>query len=341
MSFCHISQYQLIGVVMGKLVISVDDSEDQDCLRQNVRMLVGRVRANPEILQQNQSDKIKAIALDSSSHTDRELEQIWEVIKAVNPHMVETLIPDDSPLRQLPSDFSREQALVFDGIRYAAEMSDVAYWRLFKFLEELSCLSSSELTNRHIATAMLDAWSIVDSVHRLRDLINEAPGVTHDTWWKLFMNRTNDIAQLRDEVQHQIDNKRINALVTNAGQIWGFLSWAEVRNGEYTGIWKMMSPGAVYSGDKWIYNGPAVPPAPLPFGRIRLNAYGKEVYLGRSVKAVHDVVAALAEVLQKGTVKARGNPAVGRNGGDVIHESYIEALLSDGTIKTPLPDVGL
>src|SRR5262249_16609843 len=162
-------------------------------------------------------------------------------------------------------------------------MADIAYWRLFDLLQEMSSLPDTQLTTRQIATAMLDAWSIVDSVHRLRDLLNDVRGVPHDTWWQLFMRRTGDVADLRNEIQHQKDSKRIQSLIAKAEQIWGFLSWAEICKGRYTGKWYMMSPGAVYQGDKWIYAGPALPPTPLPFGRIRLHAYGKEVYLGKTL----------------------------------------------------------
>ena len=109
-----------------------------------------------------------------------------------------------------------------------------------------------------------NAWSIVDSVNRLRDLLREAPGVRHESWWELFMRRTKDIDSLRNDIQHQTDKARLKALVASAGQIWGFLSWAEIRNERYTGVWYLMSPGAVYGSDRWIYAGPPLPSEPLP-----------------------------------------------------------------------------
>ena len=326
---------------MGRLVLNVDESEDQDYLRQNLQMLTDRIKVPCHIVRDVASGKVVNAIVDSPGHADLELRQAWEAVASASPRMVETLVPDDSPLRILSPQFSREQALIFDGIRYAAEMADVAYWRLFKLLQELAVLPPRELTTRQMAVAMLDAWSVVDSTNRLRDLVGGAPGIPHDTWWQLFMRRTSDIDDLRNEVQHQIDRDRIQKLVATAGQMWGFLSWAKARDGKYTGEWYMMSPGAVYSGDMWVFAGPALPQSPLPFGRVRLNAFGKEVYLGKTIKAVHDLVAALAENLNNGTVHPRsGTPAPDRDGGDIINRAELVMIMSDGTKKLVLPDVG-
>lgn len=328
---------------MGRFFLEIDKTEDQQHLKQNLDMLVGRVKTAVAVIQDTSNGIIKAVVLDSPNYTDEKLGQMWDAIRSVNPRRSEVLIPDDSLLRRLRDDFSREQVLIFDGIRYAAEMADIAYWRLFDLLQEMSSLHNTELTTRQIAIAMLDVWSVVDSVHRLRDLLNDLPGVPKKTWFDLFLKRTQNVADLRDAIQHQVGKSRarIQSLVANAEQIWGFLSWAEVRDSRYTGEWYMMSPGAVFRGDKWIYAGPALPPAPLPFGRIRLHAYGKEVYLGKVLKAAHDVITALTEVLQNGSVRASGNPAIGRNGGDIIYASRIDAQLNDGRQVVVMPDVGL
>jgi molybdopterin converting factor small subunit len=327
---------------MGRFVLNVGETENQQNLQQNIDMLAGRIKTTASVLRDTNKGVIKSVSFDSHSLTDEELRRMWEAIKSVNPQRRDVLIPDDSPLRRLRDDFSREQALIFDGIRYAAEMVDIAYWRLFDLLQEMSSLPESELTTRQIGTAMLDVWSIVDCVNRLRDLLDaKTIGVPKDTWWHLFKHRTVDINNLRNDIQHQIESRRLQSLVVNARQIWGFLSWAEIRNEKYTGDWHIMSPGAVYRNDKWVYAGPALPSAPLPFGRIRLQAYGRDLYLGNIIKAVHDVVAELTEALQKGSVRAIGSPAVGRNGGDIIYASRLEALLDNGRKVVVIPDVGL
>ena len=326
---------------MGRLVVEIAETENQQFVRQAIDMLLGRIKTTASILGSVDNDFIKVVSVDAPNFTEQELNQIWNAIKSVNPERADVFIPDDSPIRQLPADFSREQALIFDGIRYAAEMADIAYWRLFDLLQELSFLLNDKPTTRQIATAMLDVWSIVDSVNRLRDLLTEAPGLKHDVWWKLFMRRTTDIDARRNDIQHQTDNIRLQTLVTGAGQIWGFISWAEIREGRYTGNWHMMSPGAVYANDRWNYAGPSLAPEPLPFGRIRLQAYGRDIYLGKIIKAVHDAIKGLTSALQNGSVRAVGNASVGRNGGDIIYASKLEATFEDGTKRVIIPDVGL
>ena len=326
---------------MGRLVIDIDETENQQCVEQAIYTFLGRTRTMASVLRSTEGDVIKAMSVNAPNLSNDELSRIWSAIKSANPERKDVLVPDDSPIRRLPDDFSREQALIFDGIRYAAEMADIAYWRLFDLLEQMSFLPNDQLTTRQIAVAMLDVWSIVDSVNRLRDLLREVPGVRHDVWWELFMRRTAEIGALRNDIQHQISKARLQALVANAGQIWGFLSWAEVRNGRYTGNWHMMSPGAVYRHDQWFYAGPSTTPEPVPFGRIRLQAYGRDVYLGTIIKAVHDVIVELTIAVQNGAIRAVGIPATGRNGGDIIHATQIVVTFQDGTKKIIIPDVGV
>ena len=326
---------------MGRLKVVIDSTENQQYVRQAIDMLIARTKATAAVVRSGNHDVIEAVIVESVILTDDELRRTWEQIESVNPRRNDILITDDSPIRKLPDDFSREQTLIFDGLRYAAEMADVAYWRLFDLLTEISALPDDKLTTRQIAAAMLDVWSIVDSVNRFRDLLRQAPGVRHDVWWELFMRRTKEIDALRNDIQHQIGKQRLQSLVTNAGQIWGFLSWAEIRNGRYTGNWHMMSPGAVYQNDHWIYAGPSLPAEPLPFGRIRLQAYGHDVYLGKIIKAVQAVIGELSKAIEDQLVRAVGPPAVGRSGGDIVYASRIEALMSDGRKVTMVPDVGL
>lgn len=326
---------------MGHLKIDIHRAEDQQYVGQTIDMLLGRTKAVASVVRTANTDTFKSVLVESDSLTDDELRRAWEAIESVNPRRGEVLIPDDSPIRRLPDNSSREQALIFDGIRYAAEMMDIAYWRLFDLLQEMSSLPDDKLTTRQIATAMLDVWSVVDSVNRLRDLLREPIGVRHDAWWKLFILRTKDIDALRNDIQHQTGKARLGVLVANAAQIWGFLSWAEIRNGRYTGNWYLMSPGAVYKNDQWIHAGPSVPSEPLPFGRVRLQAYGRDVYLGKIVRAVQNMINELTNAIQDGLVRAVGTPATGRNGGDIIYASRIEVEMNDGSKVIVRPDVGI
>ena len=231
------------------------------------------------------------------------------------------LVPEDSPLRNPPRELSRKQILILDGIRYAAEIADLSYERLTAALHAISA-SKEERSTRDIAVAMADAWSIVDAVHRFHDFILSMPGLKHALWLKLFKKRTEDICELRNYVQHFL--KEIDKSLTSGGQLWGYISWAEVVGGRHTGKWLMISPGTVFVGDEWFFIGPMKLPFPVPEGCIRLNAFGKEVYLGRAVEAVREAVRKLTSELATGNVKPHSIPAIDRRGADVGFEGWIE-----------------
>jgi hypothetical protein len=238
------------------------------------------------------------------------------------------LISKDSPIRRPPAEFSRRQVLILDGIRYAAEMAQIAYERLDAHLQGIAA-SPSEPRVRDTAAAMRDAWSIVDSAHRLRDLVANLPGLPHSLWKRLLQERTEDVAELRDCVQHQLE--RIDDLISNGGQMWGYLSWAEVRNARHTGTWFMMTAGSDYVGDQWLFVGPAVLPFEVPTGRVRLNAFGRQVYLGRTVQALASAVETLAGDIASGAMRPVGTPALERRGADVVYAGWIEVAVSQNS----------
>lgn len=230
------------------------------------------------------------------------------------------LIPEESPLRNPPRELSRKQILILDGIRFAAEIADVAYQRLAKNLLSIAP-SSLNLSASQIAMAIADAWTIVDSVNRFHNLTENMPGLRNAAWRKLLNNRTKDFIDLRDCIQHQLSE--LDNLMINAGQIWGYLSWAEVLGGRYTGKWLMLSPGTYYVDDQWFFGGPVKRLFHVPLGRIRLNAFGRQVYLGQGVHALLDAIASLSADLTNGNVRSVGTPAANRRGADMMFEGWI------------------
>lgn len=133
---------------------------------------------------------------------------------------------------------------------------------------------------------------------------------------------------LRNCIQHQLGE--IDDLIASGGQIWGYVSWAEVIAGRHTGKWLMISPGASYKGDRWLFIGPANLPFPVPEGRIRLNAFGRQVYLDRAIEAVREAVGELVLELENGSVLPRNTPAVDRQGSDLVLSGGIEVLIGRG-----------
>lgn len=242
------------------------------------------------------------------------------------------LVPEDSPLRRPPPELSRRQVLFLDGIRYAAEMADVAYQRLFDGLKQLAD-SRPVPSTRDIARVMLDAWSIVDAVHRFVDLVEGLPGLKHGPWLRLLRDRCGDLLALRDDVQHQ--NERAVVVPGRPNQLWGYLSWAEVdESGQHTGGWWMASAGSEYVGDQWLFIGPNTVAATVPAGRIRLNAFGRSVYLGQCVEAAAEVVQRIGDQLKAGAVRTVGSPATDRSGADSVVSGVVEVLYGSSHAQT-------
>ena len=140
------------------------------------------------------------------------------------------IINDQSPFRRLPPHLDRKQTLFLDGIRYSIEMADLASSRLSETLFEIS-FNQEDSESKHLNTvsALQDAWSIVDSIHRLRGLLSQAPGFKQKApGMRLFLQRTADIGHLRNSVQHL--NNEIKSLVNKNLPVWGVLSWFAIRD---------------------------------------------------------------------------------------------------------------
>jgi hypothetical protein len=183
---------------------------------------------------------------------------------------------------------------------------------------------------------MLDAWSIIDSAHRCRDLIDQLPGLGNSVWKRLLRERTDEAADLRDRAQHQLGE--VDGLIANGGQLWGYLSWAEIRDRQYTGQWLMMAGGSVFKGDRFLYIGPTDLPFPVPPGRVRLNAFGRQVYLGRIVSALIDASRELTAEIQDARVRPQGEPATERRGSDVIYAGFLEVVVAVPPAAGPRPE---
>jgi hypothetical protein len=143
------------------------------------------------------------------------LAELIGLLSALETQRVATIdsrlvVSEQSALRKTPSSLSRVQVLLLDGIRYAAEMADIAYERLRSALLKITDMRPNEATTRDIARAMLDAWSIVDSVNRFRDLIREG-GFPRDVWYNRLMRGTSAVDNLRNEVQHLVARRENSA----------------------------------------------------------------------------------------------------------------------------------
>jgi hypothetical protein len=211
-------------------------------------------------------------------------------------------------------------------------MAYIAHERLNHHLQSLAA-SDRRPTFSESAAAMLDAWSIVDSAHRFRDFVTNMPGLPNSDWKRLLIDRTEEVAELRNCAQHQLGE--IPGLISDGGQLWGYLSWAAVREGKHSGMWLMMAAGSDYVGDEWFFVGPTILPFQVPNGRIRLNAFGKQVYLGRVLNAMIEAGSFLEREITEGTLRPVDLPATERRGAEAFARGAVEVSMriDDGATK--------
>jgi hypothetical protein len=220
------------------------------------------------------------------------------------------IIDNKSPFRRVPIQTNRKQILFYDGIRYSVEMADLAHYRLRETLYAITQNPTNpESDYFDYASAILDAWSIVDLIHRLRGLLQQVPGLKQNLpALQLFMKKTVEIENLRNAVQHL--NQQIHKMVDLNLPVWGALSWAAVLNPEFKSVWTC----TLVAGTLFERREPLVIPLGKTLhhnvGLITLEASSRSVCLSAVMKDVEPMVRSLEEILSE---QFKDQPHVGRD----------------------------
>jgi hypothetical protein len=129
------------------------------------------------------------------------------------------LIRSDSPLIRLPRTVPAIQASLLDAVRLCAQFIDREYRRVEDSLTQITPDYDRALALG--PAAIMDAWAIVDTVHRLRALVDRVAGDRNQK--RLFQKRTHDVEHLRNSFQHLVGDHR--ALTDADAPILGTLTW--------------------------------------------------------------------------------------------------------------------
>ena len=124
------------------------------------------------------------------------------------------IIRKDSPLRRIPAKLNDEQTLFLDAIRYSIEMTDASYSQLKRTLLNITKKGQLHTTlSLYTVKAIKDAWSIIDTVNRLRELLINMPGIEKGAPGRvIFMKNTAEVKSLRNIIQYL--NKKFSPLRT-------------------------------------------------------------------------------------------------------------------------------
>jgi hypothetical protein len=145
-------------------------------------------------------------------------------------------------------DVEPRTVLFLDGVRYSIETLDLAYSRL---REALAFFESAERpagqVGRRILEAVTNAWVIIDSVHRLRELIQQLPQLRQkEPSVQLLERSTREAEDLRHFVQHFRNG--IDGFVSRRMPLWGTLTWGRVSSETNLPECHCIVPGTFYGG---------------------------------------------------------------------------------------------
>lgn len=212
------------------------------------------------------------------------------------------IIADNSPLRRF-SFRDRTQSLFFDGIRYSIDMVDVSYNRLQKTLTDIAV--KRDIERIKMVTAFSDAWSIVDSVYRLRSLLCQTPKLKqHSPYLKIFQQKTQDFEAPRHIIQHL---NGIHKVVNNSDlHILGTLSWFTVLDNQTQEGRTCVIGAGTLPQSKFNYHlvNPCGKLVQLPTDLITLKVIGKKDDKKNSPVGIHSV--SLSDVMQEVEKLTRG-----------------------------------
>ena len=205
---------------------------------------------------------------------------------------MDVLLPDDSPLRNPPFNLDPVQKASWDAARFAFDMTHVSYVRLVAVLEEIGHVMRQQKRTAHQPTiALLDAWSVVDNLWRLHNVLRKFRGLKKSPELEVHLRAIATVEDLRNGVQH-LDGKFVS-IAKSGRPVLGTLSWVWTPDEPLRGGFSMaVAAGAMREG--WI---PVINPIGRtfhrPIGMVTLAAFNKEVDLTALVVRVVDMAKGL------------------------------------------------
>lgn len=112
---------------------------------------------------------------------------------------------------------------VCDGLHYSLEMLKLSYAPLWRRCNEILRNASKAIE------AIQDAWTFIDSIHRLRQLSQVIPTVSaKHPEIRAFLSATEEAEEFRNYIQHL--RNELHARDHFASPVWGALSWVDENN---------------------------------------------------------------------------------------------------------------
>jgi hypothetical protein len=229
------------------------------------------------------------------------------------------ILADDSPLNRIPPLQDTVLVQLLDGVRYSIGMADLSYQRLESSMARV--FEPEPQVNRICVEAFLDAWSFVDAVNRLRNLLEVTVRKRVIPQVRVFIGETETYKDLRNDVQHLETElrkkKRAEAEKAKADgedeappwmlgmpATWGTLACLGPTDDASKAKFAVLVPGTrSYATSNFGIAGAPYPARPAD--SITLTAHGKQVRLTETHQAIERVTRAIETVLPPGTHPGR------------------------------------
>lgn len=190
----------------------------------------------------------------------------------------------------------RKQAFFLEGVRVSLEMIDLAHERLRKVLFHVSQQSwtvGGQLGPGAFTSALLDAWSIVDALHRLHGLIQHLPGISKRRRIpaiRFFLENSQQVEVFRNTVQHLSETIQREPL-DGKWAVWGTLSWFWVYGENQMRAYTFLS-GRIEPGTRTVFQ--ALPMnIEVPIGLIKLSQGDASICISELLSDVRELAAEL------------------------------------------------
>ncbi len=128
-------------------------------------------------------------------------------------------------MTETPQPLTRHMVLFLDALRYSFQMAQFQKDEIDKLLPVLE--ETESITGEYETDAVrltLNLWGIIDTGHRIRELIQQLPGLKKNTpEIQIFLRSTQSVEDLRHYVQHLRTD--IHTLPEKSAPLWGVISW--------------------------------------------------------------------------------------------------------------------
>ena len=200
------------------------------------------------------------------------------------------IIEADSALRRLPSNLAPRHRALLDGIRFSAEMCELAFERLIDSLVKISQERSADGVLGGFAAPFSDAWTMIDAVNRMRPLTERLPGANRGDVTAAFMAATARVYTLRNAVQHL--HGRLDKIAADKLPTWGTITWLSAMGSPPRFRMHVLVPGAMFQGEHALEN-PTGLAIRAPLDHVRLRAHGAIVTITDLPLAVRRLISFL------------------------------------------------